>query len=697
MDFKKLYTPTEAAALYNVAKIEYDPTAYSLRGNLITGMTLSESRYEHISNFDYTAERKLTHLLKTKESRDIETLTGISDTKEEREGWSNALAYFLIQQDNLYVNLDLIQKFVPLEHLKTTKIMETLVTMCVALNSSKSCAKDMLWLALSGYDTAHYADVHVFKRLKTQLETGGVIDVFTEFSSIDPRFVPSYDRLELAKTKPFNGGDLDTKADTLYSYVINAFEVMWAYKHLPKKYKDCFETLCYSQEVVKEFDCELFKKFTIGRDGIVIDPVLDEAISMNDPELRYAAYQEIIKSSGDYKSILHYVKTELGKKHFLNPVIASFVSFIAQISLANIRINTLRILHEYCITKKYLSECEVKDAEEWESEDDSTLSESELFSKFKGFEESSKSKSLVDFETRSYSKGKSAAIDEDHRSDAMFEALDKIRATFKSDRYTFDVEDVVDTSDAYKAKYDAIVSKVDLVNKLLIRRIKDIKTYNTGGKNTGIPSGRIDRKTMYRYKYDPNIFYNNTYKTLESDLAFGIVLDESGSMYGKGIDNGRITMVVLHETLKALGINHSIIGHTSYGDYKSTITRYQAFREDKTYKVCKNYALVAAEAKSGNCDSGALYYMEKAFERVRNKDKICLIFSDGAPTECTGSDLKAQVRKMERKGIKVIGIGINFANIAKYYNDYANGRNLKDMLDIVSNILEQYVLKKKDK
>ena len=152
---------------------------------------------------------------------------------------------------------------------------------------------------------------------------------------------------------------------------------------------------------------------------------------------------------------------------------------------------------------------------------------------------------------------------------------------------------------------------------------------------------------------------------------------------------------MLHETFKALGINHSIIGHTSDGRYHSEITRYQAFKEDKTYTVCKNYALVSTEAKSGNCDSGALYYMEKAFSRVRNKDKICLIFSDGAPTECTGTDLKNQVAAMERAGIKVIGIGINFPSIAKYYKSYANGRNLTDMLNIISRILEEYVLKKK--
>jgi hypothetical protein len=51
---------------------------------------------------------------------------------------------------------------------------------------------------------------------------------------------------------------------------------------------------------------------------------------------------------------------------------------------------------------------------------------------------------------------------------------------------------------------------------------------------------------------------------------------------------------------------------------------------------------------------------------------------------------------MEKHGIKVIGIGVNFPEISKYYSNYANGRNLKEMLDIVADILKEYVLTKKD-
>jgi hypothetical protein len=439
-------------------------------------------------------------------------------------------------------------------------------------------------------------------------------------------------------------------------------------------------------------------RFTFTGSDFTISTDLSDILDRHDPEQRYAGYQGLLALKGPdlYKKCEDWYYNDRKSGIFFNAITIAFASFIVQLSLTYIRVNTLRILYNYCMTKGYLKNT------------DDVASGASLMSKF-GKMSTSADKSLMDLSSATYNTeddddddwddgGDGDKDDEEpHDSNAMFEALDSVKASFKSDRYMFDVEDVINTDASARGAYMKIADKVKLVNHLLIKRIKDIKTYNVGGKNPGMKSGRIDRKTVYRYKYDPNIFYNNTYKTLESDLAFGIVLDESGSMSGRGIEDGRITMVVLHETLKALGINHSIVGHTSDRSHHVDIHRYQSFREDKTYTTCKNYALVKAKARWGNCDSGALYYMEKALDRVKNKDKICLIFSDGAPTECSGKELKDQVRHMERKGIKVIGIGINFESIAKYYTDYANGRNLSDMLNIVAKILEEYVLQKKDK
>lgn len=700
MDYKKIYSPTEATALYNVAKIKFDPTSYSLKGNLITSCSIKQLRTEHIASFDYGAEAYLLSIMDSKEGRTPKSLTGPSSERDARYGPNrNSWAYLGVQQDNLYVNLELLENFVDLRKIKTTNVMQTIVTMFIALNSQKSCAKDMLWLVFNNSDRTVYTDIHTFEPLKRQLKSKTkVLDMLYTGSSIDSTYAPAQDPEGL----DFAGTWKAQATDSLYAHIVSSFEVLWAWSKLNEEYKTCFETLCNAAQVKGKYDTALFNSyFTITDAGFILSEELQNAISIDEPEKRYSAYQNIVLKDKTtlMKQCENYFTNDIQRDtHYLNSLIAAYTSFVMQLCITNIRVNTIRILHEYCVAQKYLNP---EDAEPESPKSVSAKFGAAFGATLTAGSSKDKSKSLVDFETHKYGSGVAPKRDEDddgdHDSSAMFEALDKVKASFSSGKYTFDVEDIKDTDDGSKAKYNAIATKVDMVNKLLIRRIRDIKTYNVGGKNSGASSGRLDRKAIHRYKYDPNIFYNNTYKTLESDLAFGIVLDESGSMSGSGIENGRITMIVLHETLKALGINHCIIGHTSQECYHSQIARYQSFREDKTYKVCKNYALVKTEAKAGNCDSGALYYMEKALDRVRNKDKICLIFSDGAPTECTGTELKNQVKAMEKKGIKVIGIGINFESIAKYYTDYANGRNLTDMLNIVAKILEEYVLKKKNK
>lgn len=289
---------------------------------------------------------------------------------------------------------------------------------------------------------------------------------------------------------------------------------------------------------------------------------------------------------------------------------------------------------------------------------------------------------------------KSSKVDQIRQSNEILDkALDFEEAKYNF-RVTYRKTKVSSVSIETKNNYDKMVKATKLLNTSLIRSIKKIKTYNTGGKHSGLSKGKLDNKRLYLYKQTNDIFYNNTYKVKESDLAFAICLDASGSMAGDGIENGKITMVVLHETLKALGINHCIATHTSYRSHNVVIEKFQPFKEDRNYTIDKCYDLINIRAYSGNCDSGALYYMEKELSRVQNKDKICIMFSDGQPTECSGTELKEQVRHMEKNGIRVIGIGINYESIKEYYPHYANGKNLKQMLNIVADILKEYVLEK---
>lgn len=279
----------------------------------------------------------------------------------------------------------------------------------------------------------------------------------------------------------------------------------------------------------------------------------------------------------------------------------------------------------------------------------------------------------------------------------ILSSMDALKADLakSKSKYSYDIN-FVKSESGNKEDYNTISKEIKMLTRILTKQIKEIKTYNSGGKQSGLLTGKLDKKNLYKYKTDPHIFYNNNYKLKEMDLAFGCILDESGSMSGEKVKNGRIVMILLHEVLSSLGINHSIIGHTSSGFHQSKIFKYYQFKEESTFTLSKPYSLVQARARSGNCDSASLYYMESCMKHVKNKDKIVIIFSDGEPTECTDDELKQQVRHMEKNGIHVIGVGINFDSIKEYYPDNANGRNLQEMVNIVVSILKRYVLEKKE-
>ncbi len=280
---------------------------------------------------------------------------------------------------------------------------------------------------------------------------------------------------------------------------------------------------------------------------------------------------------------------------------------------------------------------------------------------------------------------------------SMLSPMDALKSDLakSKSKYSFDIS-YVKTETGNKEDYNTIASNIKMLTRVLTKQIKEIKTYNTGGKQGGLLTGKLDKKNLYKYKTDPHIFCNNSYKLKEMDLAFGCILDQSGSMSGEKVKNGRIVMIMLHEVLTSLSINHSIIGHTSDGFHQSKIFKYFQFKEENTFTLSKPYSLAQARAHCGNCDSASLYYMESCMKHVKNKDKIVIIFSDGQPTECTDDELKQQVRHMEKNGIHVIGVGINFESIKEYYPDNANGRNLQEMTNIVVSILKRYVLEKKE-
>jgi len=526
--------------------------------------------------------------------------------------------------------------------------------------------------------------------------------------------------------------DIDLASIQAPRYIINNDDVIGGFYYLENAYNDCeaYFRNCYSRafvymaEVLNNLkDCNLDKSeiddvvYTLldksGKYSTMFinnhffdyttgtyNPRVEEIINEDNLNKRFkllVEYANYIESEIDYVSLKG---KHLSGLDYIPHIFASVVQTLEDYSTRTRLIKTYLMLIEFCKNNGV----ELSTDNEMPNLGldlgitgtvDMTMNSSSLLNLDTGMKYDNSiapKKPLVDKPTV-------PAKDKISQLKATSDILDRAKGTFRDGMYEYNVEYVkenIRSGDPRLQGYNRLVSSIKLLNKSLIKQIRDIKTYNTGGKYSGLTKGKLDNKNLYKYQDTPNIFYNNQYKIKEMDLAFGILLDVSGSMRGEGVENGKITMILLHETLKSLGINHCICTHNSNESYECNIKKYQPFKEDKNYTVDKCYSLFDIEAYGGNCDSGALYYMQKEFSRVRNKDKICIIFSDGEPTECTDTDLKDQVANMERHGIRVIGIGIDFESIKEYYPHNANGANLKQMLDIVTNILKEYVLEKVD-
>lgn len=637
--FRKLYTPHEANAIFNKCKIALDPIHYSLSEKLITDIAECDIWELCACQHEMLTERNLAYKLRmTTETRDNKYVT---DTE------SSSAAVGIVKLNNVYVNLCNVISGSKLSKFKGSSLERAIYKLVILLIKKDSGIKNIIIDAFADSDT-------MYMGLTNALGT--------------------YMRKEKIILMHINNGRHLLKEP---SEVFGTFETCSALVFY-NAYKQLSEI---EQNAIAEFDGP--NKFFKVVDGVyypndIIEPYTHHEIN-EACKLNYKVPK--LHESSDIKP---------------NSLLGTFFEFMY---------STSYFMYRKDVVQELLASAKEKGITlDSPSHDKVPETESALFETSTDTSSTASStpghKSRTDpFSRYLPEKGVGMSMPSSEPSaTTTFAELDKDSASYKSGGYTITVKNCAKVyNDRTVSNYNSIASAATLLNKELIRKLRNIKTYNTGGKNTGETKGKLDTKRLYRHSFDNAICFNNTYKQLESDLAIGILLDESGSMHGSGIENGRATMVVLHETLLALGINHCIMGHTVHGSSKHhcDLERYVSFKESPLHKTGKCYALANMSAMSGNCDSGALYVMEQEFQRVRNKDKICIMFSDGAPTECTGTELIAQVKHMERAGIKVIGVGINFPSIADYYTDYANGKNLRDMFNIVTRILEEYILKKK--
>lgn len=245
--------------------------------------------------------------------------------------------------------------------------------------------------------------------------------------------------------------------------------------------------------------------------------------------------------------------------------------------------------------------------------------------------------------------------------------------------------------------YDEIFAEVSRVSSNLARKITNIlKERQVDSVESGFLMGqRFNAKDVVNR--DGKYFSRQIVPDGQPDLTIGVLIDESGSMYGSKIKNARKNAILLEDTLRRLAIPHVIYGHTEFGN----ICYMNDYVDYDTVDAKDKYRLVGVSAVSGNIDGAAITYIAEKILKRPEKDKILIVISDGIPAGVSfyhdnyNDDTRLAINKYRKKGVKIFGAIIDdYDRVAKIYGEYSfDCRDEEKLQANLIKLIKKYILK----
>lgn len=212
-------------------------------------------------------------------------------------------------------------------------------------------------------------------------------------------------------------------------------------------------------------------------------------------------------------------------------------------------------------------------------------------------------------------------------------------------------------------------------NRSLFKKVgREIENHLKSDMRTGSNKRKFSGKKFRAEKLvnrDYRYFENTATKRDIPETAVGILIDQSGSMYGEQIRCATYAAMGMYKTLAELEhFDVAVYGHTSTYD-EVIINRYIdfGFKPKDPIKV-----LAGIYSDGGNIDEVAVTALGKRLKSQMVDKKIMIIISDGLPHSMIGhaeTRLRDLVNEYVKDGIHVFvaALGSDKANIDKVYEN----------------------------
>ncbi|MBR2493747.1 MAG: VWA domain-containing protein [Paludibacteraceae bacterium] len=256
------------------------------------------------------------------------------------------------------------------------------------------------------------------------------------------------------------------------------------------------------------------------------------------------------------------------------------------------------------------------------------------------------------------------------------------------------LDDYVDTS-KYVPSYRDVKKKFSKLINSVTGTIRKMKAHNVSSYRRNQSRGVIDIKAVINNKPINKSFMRVLNPGREPDPVFSVVVDNSGSMSGRKATLAGEACIALSESLNNLGISFGVFAFTEgRGCVTIVLKDYKDIYDKVKYNLTlftNNIHCAECATYMGNIDEVNIRYLRDQLSHQPHSDKIMIVISDGA-TCGDWKELKRVADDMERRGIRVLGIGIYDNNVEKIYKNHIILREQKD-LEALPAFLNQYLIK----
>jgi hypothetical protein len=260
---------------------------------------------------------------------------------------------------------------------------------------------------------------------------------------------------------------------------------------------------------------------------------------------------------------------------------------------------------------------------------------------------------------------------------------------------------------AYRLLRSEIQREAGFLAQRLTNLIRDEVYLRYGGY---FRSGKLNMAKLWKQRIGSYRLFQRPISGGNRALAFSLLVDESASMKGQDkISVATKAAVVLGETLEMLDVPLEIIGFSTT-DFEARAAlrlgltpahKYRYMRcsalEHRIYKrfsepyTTARLRLTGIQPRCNNWDEEHLLFAFQRLQERQESRKLIIVISDGQPNG-DANTLIHTVERIERMGVKVIGIGIGADFVRQIYPHAIVVSDFRQMAEELLHILEREFL-----